>query len=307
MLYFINAKGTGLNYTSWPVKVPDQAGLAKVGSVNLVNVDAPTCICETGVQGTLGGNPFHKNCPPPPTSDLKFQHNPTCSIETYVGGLLCCRHMEFLLDQNQKSWDDVMEYHLKFRFYFQEYTEQQAEMVRLYWQTEAFAGEYDIVPCNQGTPREQCVQTITSRFNVKDTMNACDIPGESWCSGKGSTDPAQTLGVQLIYAGPHCHAPDCLSMELYNAETGELICGMQPEFGNGTATYNEAGYVALPPCVWGNPEDGLMKPPFLPLDTELLSIKRNNNTYGHYGEMASWQMRGVVVPRSGTQKAYTYV
>ena len=35
----------------------------------------------------------------------------------------------------------------------------------------------------------------------------------------------------------------------------------------------------------------------LPLETELLSIKKNNNTYTHTGEMASWQMRGVLVPK----------
>ena len=27
-------------------------------------------------------------------------------------------------------------------------------------------------------------------------------------------------------------------------------------------------------------------------DQNLTSIKWNNNTYGHYGEMAMWQMRG---------------
>jgi hypothetical protein len=27
-------------------------------------------------------------------------------------------------------------------------------------------------------------------------------------------------------------------------------------------------------------------------DTNLTSIKKNNNSYAHFGEMASWQMRG---------------
>ena len=40
-----------------------------------------------------------------------------------------------------------------------------------------------------------------------------------------------------------------------------------------------------------------MPPVLLPLDAELISVKKNNNTYTHTGEMASWQMRGVVVPR----------
>ena len=41
-----------------------------------------------------------------------------------------------------------------------------------------------------------------------------------------------------------------------------------------------------------------MEPVYLPYDANLLSIKRNNNTYTHYGEMAMWQMRGVLVKQS---------
>ena len=59
--------------------------------------------------------------------------------------------------------------------------------------------------------------------------------------------------------------------------------------------FDELGYLALPPCLWGNESEGLVPPTFLSFDTNLMSIKRNNNTNGHYGEMASWQMRGVMV------------
>jgi hypothetical protein len=31
-----------------------------------------------------------------------------------------------------------------------------------------------------------------------------------------------------------------------------------------------------------------------------MSIKRNNNTLPHTGEMASWQMRAILVPRDGS-------
>ena len=36
-------------------------------------------------------------------------------------------------------------------------------------------------------------------------------------------------------------------------------------------------------------------PTYLSYDTNLLSIKRSNNTYAHLGEMAQWQMRGILV------------
>ena len=46
-------------------------------------------------------------------------------------------------------------------------------------------------------------------------------------------------------------------------------------------------------CLWGD-DKGLEPSILLPPNTELVSIKRNTNTHvGHYGEMASWQMRGV--------------
>jgi len=77
--------------------------------------------------------------------------------------------------------------------------------------------------------------------------------------------------------------------------------------------FDELGYLAIPPCIWGTEEvkpivcpnylleslyrhiqEGLIAPVFLPFNANLTSIKRNNNTYTHYGEMSSWQMRGVL-------------
>ena len=67
-------------------------------------------------------------------------------------------------------------------------------LVRLYHQTEAFAGEYDVMQCKPGTPPELCVQTITSRWSVESMMNPCDShPAKSagWCSGNGTADPTK--------------------------------------------------------------------------------------------------------------------
>ena len=91
-----------------------------------------------------------------------------------------------------------------------------------------------------------------------------------------------------MYAGGHCHAPSCHSIELYNADTGELICQHLPIFGTGEEIFNELDYIALPPCVWGTEAEGMIPPMYLPKNANLTSIKRNNNTNGHYGDMASW-------------------
>lgn len=267
--------------------------------LNFLEVGTPMQVCRDGVDDTISGRPFRKTCAAYPLSTLVEQKNPTCNLETYVGGLRCCRHLQPLLDKDQEiPWkDQLLEYQLKFRYYFEEYTPATAtkkashkQLQRFYWQTEAFAGEYDITPCRPGTPSSQCIQVITSQWSVHRMLSECK---NSWCTGANST---KAEGIELIYAGPHCHAPSCLSMELYNADTGELLCSVEPIRGESPdKVYDELGYVALPPCLWGSEEEGLTPPVFLSSNTTLLSIKRNNSTIGHFGEMASWQMRGVVI------------
>jgi hypothetical protein len=60
--------------------------------------------------------------------------------------------------------------------------------------------------------------------------------------------------MRLIYAGGHCHAPSCISMELYRNDTGELLCRQLPVYGTGTTgdKWDQAGYLTLPPCLWGD-------------------------------------------------------
>lgn len=60
-----------------------------------------------------------------------------------------------------------------------------------------------------------------------DMINQCDTRKNSGCSGNITGFD----GVNLIYAGGHCHAPSCISMELYNADTGKLLCRHSPVYG----------------------------------------------------------------------------
>jgi hypothetical protein len=67
---------------------------------------------------------FYKNCGiktalGTPMGELLSRRNPTCDARAYVGGLSCCTHHWFLLDKNQTSPPEVLEYRLKARFYFQ--------------------------------------------------------------------------------------------------------------------------------------------------------------------------------------------
>ena len=248
----------------------------------LVKVEnSNTCICDDGKKGTINGIRFQKNCRPEPYGDLIRQHNPSCFIETYQGGLSCCHHKWVLLDADQEQPVEEMTYHLKFRFWFQEYSTQKS-MIRAYYQTEAFSGEYDVPRCAPGTPPEERIHTITAHWQVNEMVS------------KEFQETANRFA--LIYAGPHCHAPTCIDMELYNSDTGDLLCHVDGILGSGNQSkpYDEHGYIKLNPCLWGQ-DSGLMRPIPLSWNTNLTSIKRENNTYAHYGEMASWQMRGIVI------------
>ena len=218
---------------------------------------------------------------PEPRGDLVRQKNPSCNIETYQGGQSCCHHKWVLLDANQTQPPGDMSYYLKFRFYFQEYSTQR-RMVRAYYQTEAYSGEYDVPKCAPGIPPEECIHSITAHWQVRDMVDHRYI--------------GKSRGFELIYAAPHCHAPMCIDVELYNADTGDLLCHVDGIRGRGNSNvrYDELDYIKLNPCLWGQ-DRGLLRPEFLRWDTNLTSIKRCNSTNLHYGEMASWQMRGVVV------------
>ena len=71
----------------------------------------------------------------------------------------------------------------------------------------------------------------------------------------------------------------------------QAVYGTLAEGATGERRFDEKGYLALPPCVWGSPQDGLQAPPFLSWDTNLTSIKRANATYAHTG--------GASLPLSG--------
>jgi len=279
-------------------------------SISLLTSSGPTCVCDIGAIGKMCDNngkncdSFVKSCVAAPAGSLLEQHNPTCNSRQYGGGLRCCKHKRIMLDADQEIRPELLRYHMKFRFWYQEYTPatkssnaSHINLPRIYQQTEANAGEYDVPPAfakpgitipgypdwplNKPTPGTTCTGTC---------------PDGPDCSCIHEIHYKWNVGpMRLIYAGGHCHAPSCISIELYRNDTGELLCRQLPLYGTGNVThdkFDEAGYVALPPCLWGD-DKGLNPSVLLPPNTPLLSIKKNVNTHvGHFGEMASWQMRG---------------
>ncbi|CAD7928958.1 unnamed protein product [Amoebophrya sp. A120] len=399
-----------------------------------VDLKTPGLLCDSN---GLNCESFVKNCAPDCAKtdifhtkehhcgDLVWQENPTCASLSYVGGLQCCRHGSTLLDQGQKmDPPDVLQYRVKFRFWYEEYNEggrtvntqdrknaaqsptkvrppSHLNLDRLYYQTEGFAGEYDVPPafrlptetqplvgfpdlkvgdvskgtkctCGRETstdrrwefssgakieplsllPSCHCVHALEYRFLFyRKAMRSSTLDGlfeeitgavslsESTVRSplkvsKGSSgavarseavnvlpgltrlahgaasmnDQSTTAlshtgkkpGVYLIWANGHCHAPSCLSMELFRNDTGELLCKQTPRDAASEAgsKFGEPGYIYTPPCIFAAPggpdETVLPRAPLIPDGVPLLSVKKNKNTdVGHLGEMASWQMRAV--------------
>eukprot|EP00403_Amphidinium_massartii_P006684 CAMPEP_0178382090 /NCGR_PEP_ID=MMETSP0689_2-20121128/6317_1 /TAXON_ID=160604 /ORGANISM="Amphidinium massartii, Strain CS-259" /LENGTH=525 /DNA_ID=CAMNT_0020002289 /DNA_START=98 /DNA_END=1675 /DNA_ORIENTATION=- len=232
-------------------------------------------------EGSQAVIPWRNKCTPRPRSDLLAMENPTCDLRTYTGGQIACQHLWSLLDAEQEiPWaDQPLTYHLKFRFWVQEYNPQYHKQIgRTTWGL-ASPVEYDVPKCSKGmmgctqSPDGNWVHTITGTFSAKG---------------------------RLVAAHFHCHAPTCLSVALYrcpahthvcNATNGELLCREEPGYGNGhyKAAFEEPGYIYQPPCLWGDAQFGLEPPPLLTGYT-LGGVKTANATAGHHGEMAWLQV-----------------
>ena len=320
---------TKKHYTFDPTNQPQINMISAVGSSQtfayhkhhdgeallLMDRKEPNCICNVGTptgslcenNGTNCGT-FVKNCVPAPAGELLSQKNPTCNSVQYAGGLRCCKHKRIMLDADQPIRPELLRYHMKFRFWFQEYTSNgnqvsHSDLPRIYYQTEAWAGEYDIPPAF-ALPGKPIPGYPNWPHNKPTPGTTCtgNCPGGDNCECVHSISFKWTVSnMRLIYAGGHCHAPSCIKMQLYRNDSGhemELLCEQIPVYGKGNVIedkYDETGYIALPPCLWGE-DTGLEPSVLLPKNTPLVAVKYNHNTHmGHFGDMASWQMRGVSV------------
>jgi hypothetical protein len=272
-------------------------------SLMLVEMGAPICLCESKQQGgSINGLPWTSDCYNP---NLIEQQNPSCDISTYRGGMSCCHNNVYLLDQDQELPTRVDTFWLKFRFYYEELPIDTTKSITknvffMFREVEYNHGEYDVPQCNtKTTAPSDCVHTLTSNFQVIDTISDCKGDRSKWMCAPSKPSFPQSQEIDLIHVSAHCHAPSCISMELINADTGESICLVEPIYGNGgDEIMNENGYVVgLPPCIWStDPTEqklyGLKAPMRLSLDTNLTAIKKSNSTNFHYGVMSHWQMRG---------------
>ena len=216
-------------------------------------------------------------------------------------------------DQPQPPHED--EVHFRWRFYHAPYEPSlHTPTIHLEWAVNGCdsAGdpadphscehiEYDVVAAPPGTPPSQAVHTVTSHLQVRDMLapGGCSVAHDPYCAD-ARVAAARGDAVRLLVAGGHCHSPSCLSLELYDDDSGALLCRVTPVAGTSDRVHDEAGYLWLPPCQWGDPaaDARLRPPPVLRLDANLTAVKRSNSSVYHYGVMGIWQMRGAYMPEA---------
>mmetsp|Transcript_61941 Transcript_61941/g.170570 ORF Transcript_61941/g.170570 Transcript_61941/m.170570 type:complete len:455 (-) Transcript_61941:351-1715(-) len=297
-----NRDNPSLEFVAGPEPAASQAppGASYSGILECPCTDRISKVNGSICSDDFGCLPFNLACLEEPGSTLISNGNKICNLDTYNGGQQCCPHQSILLDRDQNPWPDVKQtYRLKFRFYYQAYvptadrvSASHQDLRRLYWQTEAWAGEYDIPPGAESyghddgatamTDDGQYTYTITSEWTAGEMIDLddCDWRNTSACSGQYK----DSEGVYMVYAGGHCHAPNCVSIELWNQDTGELYCRQLPMFGKGDITndkFDDKGYATLPPCVWSDDaSEDLPTRPRVPFDAKLYSVAVQNSTYG---------------------------
>jgi len=232
------------------------------------------------------------NCMDQPRSDMlrrgdgtgRNVSNAACHLNTYRGGLQCCHDGFFLTDYEQNNLipEEIDTYFLKWRYYFQEYVPPRASAPASHlhlhhwvFLIDAAVNDYEEDNAHYGS---NSIGRITARLTGR-AMGLEDVPK----SFKGITPLVMT---------PHCHAPSCIREEFWNADTGEIICNVTAkygslEYGSLSQVFNEANYLAIPPCIFGD-QPGLQKPFTLSPDTKITAIKYFNNTFRHLGQMAQW-------------------
>eukprot|EP00729_Bicosta_minor_P018171 gene18171-28112_t len=189
-----------------------------IGTMSFTPLTGPTCICDLGETGSLcetngtACNSFVKNCVSRSSTlgkkgeasgDLLADHNPTCSSGQYVGGLSCCSHKRIILDDPETKVSNASH----------------VDLSRIYFTTEANAGEYDIPPAfYTGDQPKIAGYPQVGPYPELTPGSTCtgNCPSGDDCECTHTITYNHTVSnMRLIYASGHCHAPACIGIWLY--------------------------------------------------------------------------------------------
>lgn len=267
-------------------------------AILMLPVEDPLCVCQPETtafivyMNTTRQEFDGYDCKDEPRSDMKFHgdgtgrnvSNMACRTATYHGGLRCCKHQWFLTDLNdeKKISAKVDTYYLKWRYYFQVYrpatmTQKASHLHLKHWVflIDDAVNDYEEDNANYGH---------ASVGRIEAHVTGATIGLEQV--------PHNFNSITWFVMTPHYHAPSAIREELWNADTGEIICNSTARYGNSkygstSAVFNEANYIAIGPCLYGN-QTGLQTPFSIHPSTNLKAVKYFNNTFRHLGQMAQW-------------------
>lgn len=268
-----------------------------------LNASLLECPCTSGrinaTNKTIDGKPVERpfNC----DDEFKREGNPSCSLDTYAGGLRCCEDGVFLSEHPDKS-AAYSEIRMKMTFGFRDKAEE--AVMPTVGVSNAYccdvtgskyhdgkihrAGgggniEYDIPKCAPGVPPSQCV-------HVASTVQTIDyIPGQG-------EDPHEV--VELVQATGHLHKA-ALSLDLIDERSGKTVCHVKPVYGSSEAAGDEKGFlVGIKPCQFGQPP--LHPPPRFRRGDLVRSTARYNSSEAHTGVMSLWLLKVVPVSSTGS-------
>ena len=213
------------------------------------------------------------------------------------------RMRKFLLtDRGQESLiatNTTDTYFLKWRYYFEEYVPptnvQNASHRHIHhwvFLIDDAVNDYEEDNLESMYGINSTVGKIEAHLTVR-TMGLEDISASY--NDNGGIPPVPlypNTTIMPLVMTPHCHAPSCIREEIWNADTGEILCNMTGKYGNAKYgslydVFNEPDYLTIIPCIFGF-QKGLQFPFVLTQDTNITAIKYFNNTWRHLGQMAQW-------------------
>ena len=265
------------------------------GSLTLLPMFNSACLCQPETQNFISYMNESKQgfteytCLDQPRSDMgnfaNDQANPACHMDSYHGGLQCCKHSWLLTDQDQDSLidkDQVDTYFLKWRYYFQEYDPSHHKHLH-HWVFLIDAQVNDYEEDNESYGQAS-IGKITAHLKAKD-IGLEDLSNPT--DDGAPPVPKNFTKITPLVMTPHCHAPSCIRQEFWNEDTGEIICNMTAQYGHGNEAFDEKDYIAILPCIFGH-QPGLQFPFDLEPETNVKAVKYFNNTFRHLGQMAQW-------------------
>lgn len=254
---------------------------------------------------------------------LMEENNTACSPSSYYGGLICCEHGEFCLDEFYLTEKEVTTLDLQYK----NANESGVELPETTIRRSTFYLRYTlsyapVVPENQPLYLASCCDAsgnMTHTGNVEyDIPQLCDpsdpavdlssedcvhelvtvqsLHGKS--NGIFGTEDAmeeEEKLVDVVYIVGHLHRGG-MEMSAFNEETNELLCRSLPTYGNGTMNEigNEPGYInSMSACSFD--------PPLRMKTTDRIKVVgKYNATQKHTGVMSLLYVAMADVPGNNT-------